>query len=145
MAVCAAAALRILEGHSRASPGLDRAALQPNLAAHLISTLTVIRCSFCRTLLPCLLSQSLAIMLMQVICCRFGNSAGSQQGTPRAWKGSHAAKSGSFALKAPEGESEGQPHWWRAGRLPEMEPGEADEENQQTAKQQVSIKMAICF
>lgn len=84
-------------------------------------------------------------MLMQVICCRFGNSGGSQQGTPRAWKGSHAAKSGSFAQKAPEGESEGQPHWWRASRLPEKGSGEVDEENQQAAKQQVSVRKANCF
>ena len=82
---------------------------------------------------------------MQVICCRFGNSGESQQGTPRAWKGSHAAKSGSFAQKALEGESEGQPHWWRAGRLPETEPGGVDEENQQAAKQQVSVRTAIYF
>ena len=64
--------------------------------------------------------------------CRFGDSGGSQQGTPRLSKGSPAARSDSAGEKAAEGVSEGQPLWWRTGRLPKKGSRAADEESQQS-------------
>lgn len=71
--------------------------------------------------------------------CRFGDSGGSQQSTPRAWK----AKFGGLGRN--EGESEGQPLWWRAGRLPKKETGAQDEENQQNSEQKVNTRPAIFY
>ena len=46
-------------------------------------------------------------------------------------KSSPGAKSGSAGQKASEGGLEGQPLWWRAGRLPRKSSQAADEESQQ--------------
>lgn len=74
------------------------------------------------------------------MCCRFGDSGGLQQCTPRVSKGSPTAKSDNAGGKASEGILEGQPLWWRAGRLPSKGPRAADEESQQNEAPKVQHK-----
>ena len=65
---------------------------------------------------------------------RFGDSGGSQQGTPRFWR---PCFSGGRGRKVTENESEGQPLWWRSGRMSGKDPETATEDADKTGGQKV--------